>query len=165
MIKSLECRDIISVQKKSPLFVKVNGIAEQFGLDESETHLLKSLADDGEFSQKELTDLLNLIVKNIQKKAWDCDVEETKKYYRKLMNEWMQKNVPAEKQEAFRKQRQNHLWSYWYYSNFDYDNEYYDDEYWDFDPHELEYDIPVNIDHIVAPSSDIIETINVCHMV
>ncbi|MCF6242907.1 MAG: hypothetical protein L3J74_16385, partial [Bacteroidales bacterium] len=148
MIKSLEMRGIISIRRKSPLFAEVKGSPEQFGLDEYETQLYNSLADDGEFSQEELSDLLNLIVKNIQKKAWDCDVEETKKYYRKLMNEWMQKHIPQERQEVFRNQRQNHLWWYWYNMrnrNWNYKDD--EDEYWEFNPHELEYDIPVNIDH------------------
>ena len=50
----------------------------------------QSVADDGRLSQEELEALMNMAVTTIQQKAWDADVEATKKHYAHVIEGWEQ---------------------------------------------------------------------------
>ena len=76
-------RILSSILRESPLQVKVLSQPDLSRLDPYERHFFNSLADDGQLSQEELESLMNLAVKNIQEKAWDCDLEATRKHYQK----------------------------------------------------------------------------------
>jgi hypothetical protein len=93
MITAMVKEGFLEIISKSPLKVKTNRSPDINKLGEYESQLFYALADDGEFSQSELDDLMKRIVKNIQDKAWDCDIEATKQYYTARMNEWMGENI------------------------------------------------------------------------
>jgi hypothetical protein len=103
MIAAMENENLIEVISSSPLRVNADQYRDIGKLGEYESQLYISLADDGELSQQELEDLMKLAVKNIQKKAWDCDVEATKEYYRQQMGKWEAKNIPEDKREKLPK--------------------------------------------------------------
>jgi hypothetical protein len=46
-------------------------------MDIYERMFIHAFANDGELSQQELEEIMNMAVRAIQQKAWDCDVEAT----------------------------------------------------------------------------------------
>jgi hypothetical protein len=84
MLSQLVKGQWILVQSRDPLLVQASPNAPVSGQPPGiyEKMLIDAAQDDGRFSESELEDLLNAIVKNVQQKAWDCDVDATKILFR-----------------------------------------------------------------------------------
>jgi hypothetical protein len=159
MLDAMAAEGYMEVVRESPLQVRVLSQPDLTALDPYERHFFNSLSDDGRLSQAELESLMNLIVKNIQKKAWDADVEATRKYYTRRIEDYIMDRQKSSRESI---QSRDDNWYYWYYNSHRYYSRNYD---FDRDPHRYETAIPVEVDHIIqgSVSSEIIRDLNVRH--
>ena len=76
-------------------------------------------------TETELEELLQLVVDRVQEKAWDCDIEATKQYWReKIEPVWEEREKAGHESRAEDGLRpyvdRHHGWYHWYYYHHDY---------------------------------------------
>ena len=98
---------------KNPLVVGRIEHLDTSSLNEYELMMYEA-ARGGEFSEKEIEEILQKLVDNVKEKTWDCDVEATRKFYKDKIEE-AKKSTESEKSTgAEEKQKiwQRILWQY-----------------------------------------------------
>lgn len=147
MLESMVSEGYLKVIYTTPVLrVRVLSTPDLTQLDPYERMFFESIEDDGMLSQAELEALMNLAVENIQKKAWDCDVEATQQHYRGVIGDFEK----GKREEAARERglapREYDDWYWWYVDDHLYFRHHY---IYDRDPWHYEDSIPVNTDHLV----------------
>lgn len=129
ILSKLVAQGFLEEVSKDP--IKVRRVDHNKSLSELSNYerMMYDAAVDGEFSGKEIEQILQKLVDNVQSKTWDCDIEATKKYYRNKFSEAMNNENPTKVDNAqVHQEGYARYWPYWYfyYSGVDYDNYSYD---------------------------------------
>lgn len=79
--------------------------------------MMYDAADDGEFSGKEIENILKKLVDNVQQKTWDCDIEATKKYYEEKLSKGFREQNPNSVNEGQVYEEGSYMgyWPFWYF--------------------------------------------------
>jgi len=79
--------------------------------------MMYDAVDDGEFSGKEIENILQKLVDNVKQKTWDCDLEATKKYYLDKMSRVNeeQSRGSENKEKIYQDDSNYDYWYYWYF--------------------------------------------------
>lgn len=112
--------------------------------------LMYDASADGEFSAKEIEEILQKLVDNVQKKTWDCDVNATRKYYEDKMAETykQQKEDPKnETKNMYSEGQYASYWPYWYFFLYNTTDDIYRNDF-----NRYEASMPANPDNITFNS-------------
>jgi len=111
MLASMESEGFLAIESKDPLRVRTIKTPDSNQLDDYERLFYGCLSDDGAFSQYELEHLMNTAIRSIQAKAWDADINATKKYYIDRMQAAIDADGKGEKRKNSDKD-----WYNWYHN-------------------------------------------------
>jgi hypothetical protein len=112
--------------------------------------LMYDASADGEFSAKEIEEILQKLVDNVQKKTWDCDVNATRKYYEDKMTETYKQQTEDPKNEAKKRYSEGQYasyWPYWYFFLYNTTDDSYRNDF-----SRYEASMPANPDNITFNS-------------
>ena len=118
--------------------------------------MMYEAAADGEFSVKEIENILQELTDNVQKKTYDCDIEATRNYYQDKLSESILEEIPEPGEEEEKYYRDRHYyeedyytnyWIYWYYYHNHMNHRRYRNHY-----KRYEASIPANPDNITFKS-------------
>ncbi len=150
MLQRLTKAGFLEIVRENPLRVRTlaREAYDASQLEPYEWEMVMAALDDGRFSEAELEKLLELVVANVQKKAWDCDIEATKAYLRKQIEAvWKLREADGyagpdeDARRPFGERTQG--WYHWYFHRYGYDD--YDRS---LEPAKFERAIDVNVDHV-----------------
>lgn len=117
ILSKLVAQGFIEEISQNPLKVRRtahNRSSSELGVYE---RMMYDAADDGEFSGKEIENILKKLVDNVQQKTWDSDIEATKKYYEeKLSKEYKEQNPNSvDEGQVYEEDGYAKLWPHWYF--------------------------------------------------
>jgi len=90
MVEGLQAKGMVNLLGEEPLRISITSAKPGEGLEEA---FLACFDSEGRALSGLLTDFFEGLIKDLQEKLWDCDMEATKTYYRQLLSE-------AERMEA-----------------------------------------------------------------
>ncbi|MHB1003898.1 MAG: hypothetical protein ACYC1B_08780, partial [Thermoleophilia bacterium] len=131
MLQSLVNEGYLKVVSTTPFIINVIQVPDQNALDEYEQFFIGAVGNDGVLDQQELEELMAMAVKNVQQKAWDCDIDATQGYYRNLVNEFDREKRDAAARERGYQNQEYDNWFWWYHSMNPHNSRYaYDRDPW-----------------------------------
>ena len=145
MVTTLEQEGYLLILSENPLKVSTLFDKNQEKLPEYEKKMFECFADDGELSQEELEAFTNQVIKNIQDKAWDCDIEATKDHFTGKIRIWADEQKIT---DNFKYKNDDFYWFHWYYHSSSVFSSYRLNR----NPYMYEYGIPLNTNHLMQGS-------------
>ncbi|MCE5255359.1 MAG: DUF2207 domain-containing protein, partial [Spirochaetaceae bacterium] len=115
MLEGLKAQGIIEVAQEEPLQIKI--LTREKAKDDYEEQFLACFDSEGHVLSGLLEDFFETMIRSLQEKIWDCDIEATKAYYRGKLAK--AETMEAERQamgdeDRMEFQRRNRYWNYWY---------------------------------------------------